>query len=43
VFIDRATQTVIAQQSTTPYPLDLPLLEFGTRIVMRVLEHFTRA
>lgn len=40
VFIDRATETVIAQQSTTPFPLDMPLLGFGTEIVMRVLDQF---
>ena len=40
LFIDRATQTVIAQHSTTPFPLDFPLLAFGTDVVMRVLDHF---
>ena len=40
LFIDRATETVIAQHSTTPYPLDFPLLAFGNDVVMRVIDRF---
>ncbi|MEY4173138.1 MAG: hypothetical protein RI900_303 [Actinomycetota bacterium] len=40
VFVDRSTQTVIAQQSTTPFPLDTHLMLFGTDVVMRVLDRF---
>ena len=37
VFVDRATDTVIAVQSTWPNRLDFPLVEFSTHIVMQVL------
>jgi 6-aminohexanoate-oligomer exohydrolase len=42
VFVDRATNTVIAQQSTWPARLDLPLLEFGSGVVMAVLDELGR-
>ena len=42
VFVDRSTNTVIAQQSTWPARLDLPLLEFGTTVVKAVLDSFSR-
>jgi len=42
VFVDRSTNTVIAQQSTWPARLDLPLLEFGTAVVKAVLDSFSR-
>jgi hypothetical protein len=40
VYIDRSTQTVIAQHSTTPHAWEDDLMLFGTDVVMRVLERF---
>lgn len=40
VYIDRSTQTVIAQHSTTPHAWEDELMLFGTDVVMRVLERF---
>ena len=40
VYIDRSTQTVIAQHSTTPLAWDEELVLFGTDVVMRVLDQF---
>ena len=40
VYIDRSTETVIAQHSTTPFPLDTHVMLFGTDVVMQVLAQF---
>lgn len=38
--VDRSTGTVIAQQSTWPNRMDLPLLEFGTTLLLALLAEF---
>jgi CubicO group peptidase (beta-lactamase class C family) len=40
LMIDRRTQTVIAQLSTWPQRLDRPLLEFGNRLLLALLDAF---